>query len=206
VPVLDLRPSLLAARNTQRIYHRTDSHWNDLGAVVGYRQILGALRTQRPGLTPPAGGDAFDVVTRDEPGWDLAEMMGLTHLVTETNLMLAPRQARRARVVEPAHPHPLYIGPRLVTAIDDARLPRAVFYRDSFGSALVPFLAEHFRRQLVLWEYDVLPETIRVERPDVVIQEWAGRRLHNRAPFDAIAEDAAAAAEAGISSSAPERR
>lgn len=208
VPVVDLRRPLVAAKTGERLYHRTDSHWNDRGALVGYQQIMDALVAQRATLMPPHDRTAFAAVVRTEPGWDLAEMLSLTRELPEENLALTPLAPRHARVVEPAQPHPLYIGPRLVTAVADPHLPRAVFYRDSFGSALVPFLAEHFQRLTVLWEYDVLPETIRAEQPDVVIHEWAGRRLHNRGPFDAIVEDAAAAAEtgSGLSSSAPARR
>ncbi len=33
------------------------------------------------------------------------------------------------------------------------------------------------------------------ERPQVVIQEWVGRRLYTRLPFDAVAADAAATAD-----------
>lgn len=72
----------------------------------------------------------------------------------------------------------------MVTVVDDPSLPRAVFYRDSSGSALIPFLAEHFQRMVTLWEYDVVPATVREERPQVVIQEWVGRRLYTRAPYD----------------------
>jgi alginate O-acetyltransferase complex protein AlgJ len=204
VPVIDLRAPLRAAKADARIYHRTDSHWNDLGAVMGYRAIVGALHDQTSLVQPPYGRDAFDAITRDEPGWDLAGMLGLAGTIRETAHVLELRRPRRARIVEPP-PDGRGLGvPRLVTEVDDASLPRAVFYRDSFGSALVPFLAEHFRRMVVLWEYDIVPATIREERPDVVIQEWAGRRLHTRLPFDAIAADAAAAAD--LTRSAPARR
>lgn len=204
VPVVDLRPPLLAAKASARLYHRTDSHWNDIGAAVAYRAILDAVHGQMPRVMPPTRPEAFDTVTRDEPGWDLADLLGLQGTIRETAHVLVPRQPRRAVVVEPS-PNPRGFGvPRLVAEVDDAKLPRAVFYRDSFGSALVPFLAEHFQRMAVLWEYDVVPATIREERPDVVIQEWAGRRLHTRLPFDAVAADAAAATE--VTRNGPARR
>lgn len=190
VPVVDLQGVLADARRRGRIYHRTDSHWNDVGAAVAYRAILDAVGAQTPVLGLAAPPEAFDLVTRDEPGWDVAEMLGLTATLREENRLLVPTTPRQARVTEPVPAHPLYIGPRLVTESPDAARPRVVFYRDSFGSALVPFLAEHARRMLVLWEYDVTPETIREERPAVVIHEWAGRRLHTRLPFDAFAAEA----------------
>ena len=40
VPFLDLRDVLLAEKSKHRIYHRTDTHWNDLGAYASYRAII----------------------------------------------------------------------------------------------------------------------------------------------------------------------
>ena len=107
-----------------------------------------------------------------------------------------------ARVTEPVPPPSRYIDGRLVTETANSSRPRVVFYRDSFGSALVPFLAEHASRMVVLWEYDVTPATIRTERPAVVIQEWVGRRLYTRQPYDAFAGGTAE----GLSSSGRARR
>ena len=211
VTVVDLRDGLQAARGgSPPLFHRTDTHWNDVGAAVGYRQILGALPGSVPGLTPPVGPDGFDVVSVETGGGDLARMLGLERTLREAEWRLAPTQPRRARIVEPTGDHKGFAVPRVVSVVDDSRLPKAVLYRDSFGSALVPFLAEHFERMVTLWEYDVVPETIREERPDVVIQQWVDRRLYTRAPYDAVAADPAAMAEIAAhqaaSSSAAARR
>ena len=181
-----------------------------MGAAVGYGQILTALAGSVPGLTPPVGSDGFDVVSVEARGGDLATMLGLERTLTETEWRLAPRRPRRARIVEPDGDHKGFAVPRVVSVVDDPRLPRAVVYRDSFGSALVPFLAEHFQRMVTLWEYDVMPVTIREEQPGLVIQQWVDRRLYTRAPYDAVAADPAAMAEISahqaVSSSAAARR
>ena len=62
-----------------------------------------------------------------------------------------------------------------------------MIFRDSFGSALVPLLAEHFSRALHLWQYNFDPRVVTKERPTVVIQEWVGRRLATLLPYDAVA-------------------
>lgn len=204
VPVVDLRPDLLAAKDGAPLFHLTDTHWNDLGAALAYRRILEPLVGYVPGLTPPAGADAFTLTPTPQPGGDLASMLSLMAALPETEMRLVPRRPRRARTIEPPTGEQGFGVPRMVTVVDDATLPRAVVYRDSFGSALIPFLAEHFQRMVVLWEYDVVPQTIREERPQIVIHEWVGRRLHTRLPFDAVAADAAAAAE--LTRSAPARR
>jgi alginate O-acetyltransferase complex protein AlgJ len=65
-----------------------------------------------------------------------------------------------------------------VTEIPGSHLPRAVIFRDSFVSALVPFLSEHFSRAVYLWQKDVTVEQLREERPDVVIYQIVSRRLY----------------------------
>lgn len=190
VPVLDLRPALLDAKRDARVYHRTDSHWNDLGALVASQQILARLHELTGGLLPalaPPPASAFYRRDGRAPGKDLARMLGLERWLDEDDSRLRPR-AGRARIVEPLNPDPGNDIGRLATEVAQPDLPRAVIYRDSFGSALVPFLAESFSRALFLWEYDVDPRTLDHERPQVVIQEWASRRFVTRLPYDAFAQ------------------
>jgi hypothetical protein len=113
---------------------------------------------------------------------DLAGMMGLTRVLREVDLPLVPNRPRRARVVEPAGAAPTAEEGRLVTEIDDPSLPRAVIFRDSFVSRLVPFLSEHFSRAVYLWQNDFDAAEVEKEHPDVVIQEIVGRHLYNFIP------------------------
>jgi hypothetical protein len=39
--VLDLRPALIARKQVEQVYFRTDTHWNDAGAFAGYRTSCG---------------------------------------------------------------------------------------------------------------------------------------------------------------------
>jgi hypothetical protein len=77
------------------------------------------------------------------------------------------------------------MDPRVVTE-GPAGAPRAVVFRDSFGSAMIPFLAEHFSRAVYLWQNNFDPQVVIDERPAVVIQEWVGRHLYTQAPYDAV--------------------
>jgi hypothetical protein len=140
--------------------------------------------------TPPAWTrDDFDAVETMLPGMDLAGMMGLTRVLTETDLRLVPRRPRRARVVEPAGAAPTAEEGRLVTELDDPSLPRAVIFRDSFVSRLVPFLSEHFSRAVYLWQNDFDADVVAREHPDVVIQEIVGRHLYNFIPSPELVPD-----------------
>jgi alginate O-acetyltransferase complex protein AlgJ len=183
VSVLDLRSALRQGKPTERIYHRTDTHWNDRGAYIGYAQILTALSRQLPALhvRPRAVFDARRV-TRE--GLDLARMLGVSDLLGEDDLTLQPQRPREAQLVEPRVLNPYGTEARVVTTLADSSQPRAVVFRDSFGTALIPFLSEHFSRAVYLWQYNVDPDVIARERPQVVIQELAGRRLTTLTPYN----------------------
>jgi hypothetical protein len=180
--VLDVRPDLLAAKTRERIYHRTDSHWNERGAFIAYRRIIESVRLQNPAVPPAWLRSDFADESRLTPAGDLAGMLGLRRVLREERLLLTPLRPRLARVVEPPGVAPTAEEGRLVTEIRGSNLPRAVIIRDSFASPLVPFLSEHFSRAVYLWQKDFVPESVTGERPDVVIYELIGRRLYNFIP------------------------
>jgi hypothetical protein len=180
--LVDVRPALTAAKARERIYFKTDTHWNDRGAQVAYEAIINAARTQLPSIPPPWTRDAFDPVARETAAGDLAGMMGLKRVLREEDLTLAPKQPRAARVVEPPGAEKTAEEGRLVTEIPGSTLPRAVIFRDSFTSRLVPFLSEHFSRAVYLWQNDFDAQVIEQEQPDIVIQQMVGRHLHNFIP------------------------
>ena len=168
--VVSLHQPLLAAKG-DRLYHRTDTHWNDRGAFIGYREILAAIGQQPLEYKP--------VETMTE-GWDLARMMGLNDLIREEDRQLQPRAPRRAEIVEIDRKDPTWnVGRVALEVKDHPAWPKLVVFRDSFGSALVPFLAEHFRRSLFLWQYDFDPAIIEKEKPDYVVWEVTSRRFHS---------------------------
>jgi len=197
VEVLNVRPALEEARKTERIYHKTDSHWNDRGALVGYQEIMNRVAAWFPN-TKPLDRSAFTPVTQVGPGWDLTEMLGLQDVISEEDLSLEPRNPRKARVVRP----PAEVRTKhwndglIITEVDDPSLPRLVMLRDSFTSALVPFLAEHFRRAVFYWRSDFDTDTILEEHADVVIMEFGGRTFYRLAAFNPDEVTAAAQAPA----------
>jgi hypothetical protein len=119
-------------------------------------------------------------------GRDLAQMLGLGAVFTEDDLRLEPRHPRAARVIEPVPASRDLMDARVVTE-RAGDLGRALVFRDSFASAMIPFLSEHFSRAVYLWQNDVDPAVVVAEHPDVVVQQWVGRHLHTAVPYDAVA-------------------
>ncbi len=176
---VDVRPAVEAAKSGERVYHLTDSHWNARGALVAYQSIVAALRAQDPAVPAAWKRSDFEEVERETGGLDLARMMGLNRMLREVDLALVPKRRRLAKVVDPPGADLSAELGRLVTAIPGSHLPRAVIFRDSFTTALAPFLAEHFSRAVFLWQKDFIPEQVTEEGADVVIYEIAGRHLYN---------------------------
>jgi len=179
---VDVRPDVFDAKTRERVYQRTDTHWNERGALPAYQRIIAAVRARVPNTPAAWTRDDFTPAERTIEGLDLAGMMGLTRVLREVDLILVPKRARRARVIEPAGAAPTDELGRIVTVIDDPSLPRAVIFRDSFTSQLVPFLSEHFSRAVYLWQNDFDADEVTKEHPDVVIQEIVGRHLYNFIP------------------------
>jgi alginate O-acetyltransferase complex protein AlgJ len=179
---VDVRGVEFDARSRERTYQQTDTHWNDRGALVAYQQIIAAVRARVPATPPAWKREDFRAVDRVVEGLDLAGMMGLKRVLREVDLTLVPVRSRRARVVDPAGAAPTDELGRIVTEIDDPSLPRAVIFRDSFTSRLVPFLSEHFSRAVYLWQNDFDAQVVQQEHPDVVIQEIVGRHLYSFIP------------------------
>ncbi len=180
LPFLDLRPALLAAKGVRRAYWYTDTHWNGWGALAGSMAIVDRLRENFPSM-PPLRAEDYAVVQWDARGGDLAEMLFLENSVREPMIEMAPRTPNRARVAQPRG----YVNPATLSGRDmviletpDPALPRAVFFRDSFASSAVPFLAERFSRSVFLWTHAFQPAIVLAEKPDVVVFEAVERYQH----------------------------
>ena len=122
-------------------------------------------------------------------GRDLAAIIGLKRVMSEEDLLLAPKQGRGYVVVEPRGGYATAGEGRIVTEIPGSTLPRAVVFRDSFTSVLAPFLSEHFSRVVYLWQNDFDAEEVLKEHADVVIEEIVGRHLHNFIPSPELIPD-----------------
>lgn len=174
---IDVRQALMDEKRKVRVFQKTDTHWNQRGAYIGYRTVIDALRLQLPSIPPPKPETEFDAVERPIPGMDLAAMMGLKRVLWEQDLRLVPKAPRQYVVREPKGNIVEAGEARIVTEIPGSTLPRAVIFRDSFTSAMAPYLSEHFSRVVYLWRNDFSTEEVEKEHPDVVLQEIVGRHV-----------------------------
>jgi alginate O-acetyltransferase complex protein AlgJ len=187
VPFLDLTATLQMRKPVARLYHYTDTHWNDLGALAGYQAITARLRDWFPELRTLLESD-FNVAEVVTPGGDDARICGLQLDLREPQRQLTLRPDVRA----PAHladGAPLAFErldvhgtQRFETRAPAGEIPSAVILRDSFGEGLLPTLALHFQRATWIWTYDFPAAAIAADQPAVVIQEMVERKLMTVTP------------------------
>jgi hypothetical protein len=181
--IIDLRGPLMVEKARHQIYYRTDTHWNNRGAYVGYREIMSVLCRWLPQLeTIPSS--AFEEFEYSEPGRDLALILGMRAFFADRYSDLRMTRANLAREVQPGPPAGKLEtrGPDMLFEQPDQRLPRAVMFRDSFATWLIPLLSENFSRILYSWQYTFNREIVERESPDVVIQEMVERALMEGSP------------------------
>ena len=184
VPLLDVREALRAAKKNYPVYSRTDTHWNEYGAYIVHREIIGYISRYFKGAVPiPIS--RYRIKTENWSGGDLAQMLSLHEEVfREDFIRLEPVPGLKAAGGE------LENISRFVKQgymeCPDAPLPKMMMVHDSFYKRLKPFLAERFSRILFIWDWDFnfYPRIIEKEKPKLLIDEMAERFLMGRIPIN----------------------
>lgn len=170
--------ALRAGRASCDTYHAVGTHWNFFGAFIAYRELaseiakrvkIRVLDTQDVtfGLSRPHAGD---LGVRLDP-----EMTAPEHEVRAT--LAKSRRIFESRKYARGHV--------AIYENFDRRLPKAVVFRDSSSSWLLPLLSESFSRVVAVSSPHIYRELVESEKPDVVIFEIIERYLHdaNESPF-----------------------
>ena len=176
---IDLREALGAAKRQRPTFYMTDSHWNNWGAFIGCRALLQRVKKYFPAVDMP-GEDNYTVTTGVCTGRDLADMLMLNNFLKDEFVEMAPHAGLQAVTGSRQYPDPATRDDRtmVVKETGNRRLPKALVFRDSFGTALIPFLAESFQSSVYVWTFNFLPELIDKEKPNVVILECVERYIN----------------------------
>lgn len=185
VPILDLREVLQEAKAKAPIYLQTDTHWNDLGAFAASQRLVREVSAL--GVPATAADLAnFRAVREDEPGGDLARMIGQENYLTEkqhTVLVPLPGTLSPDLHDEPGLLPKNWIpgtGPQL--SHFPSATGKVVMFRDSYAIALTKFFGYSFGRVAYLWQQNWDKPFIEREKPDIVIDEMLERFLIFRDP------------------------
>lgn len=167
--ILDLRAVIREGKNQGQVYHRTDTHWNDLGALLATRALLSALQVDNPRLSIPELDQS--TLQKERFSGDLARYLPLDERWIEEETVLVPLECSEAVLSQ--------LDRNTIEAqIPDSTLPTALVFRDSFMDALIPLLSEHFSRTVYRHSFAVDMDLVQQQQPDIVIYEIAQRYLN----------------------------
>lgn len=161
---IDLRGPLHAARqaHSEPLYYKTDTHWNAIGAGIGFQAFAKRVAIDNPEIHWPSD-DAYDLYkTQQQPGGDLANFLRMTAQLPDTEPTIkAARIALKTTRTEFYTQKILYQGgnpiaglpqkPTLFTSEGALNDKKVLWLRDSFGTSLSPLMSITFKE--VLQEY-----------------------------------------------------
>jgi hypothetical protein len=177
VEVLDLRPSLAAAKEVERddLYYPLGTHWNGLGAEVAYRDVLRWVGRRHRGVVPVPRQRMLR--TYNDRGDSWAPKLYLSDLLLQANPVVKhPRIGRVRR--GPAPGVPASGQTSLLAEGRNPDAPRLFVLHDSFGGWLLDLLAPHFSTSIWMSSPDFAVDVVERAKPDVVIYERVERMLH----------------------------
>ena len=201
VNYIDLKAALTESEDYEEVlYHKLDSHWNNLGASAAYDAIETALGTEHKDFTSIA------YLAEDDFDGDLYEMLYPEGTEKDTNYYFD---------YEPAYQVVNMTGPEtpaastditFETKVDDGSVSdsKLLMFRDSFGNALAPLLAEDYSSALFkrAVPYDLtLAETASADK---VVVEIVERNIKNLSS-DAVGASALAKFPAPVREIEPDK-
>lgn len=176
VPFIDLRPALKAAKSSRITYMKTDTHWNDYGALVATLAIMKRIRQDFPEMPVPDETN-YRIEEKAGYGGDLVTMMALNQTIIDTvNYRITPPPYLRAQEIsnrppgKDQAPFSQYVSP-------NKKAPGLVFVGDSFTITLSQFVPGYFSKAFIFRSGVISPEWIRDEKLNVVILEIVERNL-----------------------------
>ena len=171
IPYINMQSILLEAKRTYPLplYYQTDSHWNELGAYIGYRSIMNQLQRKLPVVKSHTLADYDITVQRDSGTGDLANLIFLGGQMTDLQVQLTPKYKECALLKRERSK----VDSIVYSNTDTTQLHLLMFH-DSFARPLRSLLSESFSRSIYLWR-KVNMNLIKKEKPDVLIIEFAER-------------------------------
>jgi len=179
--IIDVRKVLINAKKDREVYCKTDSHWNEYGAYIAYREIMRYIGEYFENIKPIHVSN-FKIEIKNRFGGDLAITLSLHNKVYREDYIgfksKIPLKARGRRLGN--------ISEYVSQTCMECKIPgllNAVMFHDSFVHELKPFISEHFSRILYIWDrlgMKFYTDIIKREKPKIVIEEMAERFLMNK--------------------------
>ena len=172
IKTIDLTETLISHKKPDLLFWKNDTHWNDMGAYLGYKEIYQTLRKDYPDLQETYAQN-YQYISHEKG--DLSVMFPQTSANTYPETYIQP-------ILKYKNPFPV-TNQRFNLRIENPHNRYKLFIQhDSFGKYLIPYFFNTFAEVQTKWP--VLPlglhENIKsMEQADIIIIETVERYLEN---------------------------
>lgn len=169
VEYIDLTSELISQKAEGLLYHYHDTHWNQQGALAGYRAIMEQIA--------PAGldYDTYDNIAPEiKTSW-AGDLHYFLYPASAGNMEYPDYGLEYDYATDPQTPgRTVTIG--TTSGANDFSL---LLYRDSFGDGIMPYFSANIGRVLYDAEFPYNYASMDAEQPDVVVIELVERNIPN---------------------------
>ena len=159
------KDELIKNKDKYQLYYKYDTHWNQYGAYIGFREIMKEMGNETPKI------DELSITENTRDKGDLSNMINISGEIEEDEPIVNYRKDIRIELVEDKG--------KLMNRYKSTNTngKKLVTYRDSFWINMAPFLAREFEESAFIWGAPFNYTQIKKEMPDVVILEVVERSL-----------------------------
>lgn len=166
VPIIYPKEELLNASQSMETYYKLDTHWNALGAYIGYDALMEVIDSTYESIPI----EALTVTQADIDTGDLAGMINMNGLLQDKVYTITDYKPEVIPQLTQEEGSTLY---RYVSnSTNDKKL---LMFRDSFASAWIPYFNKAFTESLFIWSHQFDRALIEQEKPDIVVMEIVER-------------------------------
>ena len=175
--VIDLTPALENKASSEKLYYKTDSHWNYIGAYYGYLDLIKVISKDFPEIKPVS---ITDYIKQDTVmvQMDLTKM--LKYSTKEHDFILRKTEyLSREKNSNYEAPQNYQRQKKLYSKkyISKKNKIKVVMFRDSFSKNMENYLRETFGELTLIWHPLFNKNIIESEQPDIVIHQVVERDI-----------------------------
>ncbi|MCK5221921.1 MAG: hypothetical protein KAR14_10105, partial [Candidatus Aminicenantes bacterium] len=181
--VIDLRNKFRKEKEEHRLYQKTDTHWNQLGAYSAYRSILNYLSVISGENIEPDDISEFRIELREKDGGDLARLLSFHKSKYRDRIITLEREEDNN--IESSEINPDFADSSvLVNKNKNGQFPPLLFIYDSFGEYLNRYLSSQFIESYLIQNRDlnIYSDLIKKKGIKYIVEEIAERHFLQKPP------------------------
>jgi len=166
----------VVSNTNERLFPKSDSHWNDTGAYLGYKNLMGKMQLEYPQL---------EIIPKDQitEKMKIAQEQDLSRMLLKkveeevtTYKLKNPKAKKVENRLAPKgnRANPKTYELRFKSDVNDLKV---LIFRDSFSNALIKYISESFGESVFIWNIKLDKEIILQEKPDIVISICVERSI-----------------------------